>query len=463
MTALAQQHNLVVRAAATVAAPVPPPLAPSLPEPSVVQKRWQTAVGNAPSAPYRSTFAFPQPPFAALAALARNTGDGWKARHGSVAVGDLNPPQRSTPRVLGQEQGVLPRPRAAAAGGQRTARQACSPTRTCRAMARPLTACGPRTLRALRPLRPDRHEPAGPSAAAAAGAAPALRARRPRRPAVRRPAVAGRRAADLRRAPARPSDRFADADEPRLASVIVVPRIDDLAAGSQAVAQVTVQLDDIQQIDLSAPGFTDVAFTLPVIDEQQPLSLTLSAHYTYTDDIVSRDATALVEVTDMRVPAVYPTGLGLFWTSAPGSDPEVELRLSWSAPDGSLHRVYATRRAGAWRHPRSARRGNPRGAAIARARREVGGNKVLGGATIERRGFRLVTPTPITAAVQSNTLDAHIHTHTHTHTDTHTHTHTHTQPPSPIASPSTRCLDALCGCRPESIPALAGRGFEQRG
>jgi hypothetical protein len=186
---------------------------------------------------------------------------------------------------------------------------------------------------------------------------------------------------------------------------MVVPAIGDLAAGSLSIARATVSLDaETQVVDLAIPGLVEVALPLPPFAPQETRTLTLRAHFTDTAGVDSPAASQPVKVTDMRPPKVIETGIGLFWTSAPGPSPEVELRLAWPAPAKSRHRVYVTDQQGLGLTAAELAEAVP-GAAASRGRvAEVGCNKVLGGAPINRANFRLLSGTPVEAGPDGRVL-----------------------------------------------------------
>lgn len=398
-------RGLLVRALVAVTAPTPPWLAPSLPKPLLTEHRWLTAVDEEPSARYRASFAFHDAPLASMASIAARADGVWTSRHGKVDVGNLAPPQRATPRVFGRE-------RSAWASARK--QKAIASAHHAGLLADHDIAAAPGTIK-YRCRASDFFGRFGDAAEFDVGPPP--------RPGPPPPVLRF----DLERVPVDPASsdalspggvkltfavpqpppapRFTAADADRLASAMVVPAISDLAAGSQPIRQATVSLGaDTQQIDLTLLGMIDVEFALPPLLPQETRTLTLSARFTDAGGTSSAPATLPLKVTDQRPPRVYPTGIGLFWTSAPGPSPDVELQLVWPAPVDALFRVYATDQQGLGLTP--AELAEPvSGDPPSRGRvAQVGGNKVLGGAPVQRANFRLLTEKPVKAGVDARAV-----------------------------------------------------------
>ena len=406
----ARAAGLLAAPFVAVVSPVPPWLPPQLPQPQILEHRWQAATGNAPSALYRATFAFPQSPLAGMASLAARLDGTWVSRHETVAVAG-QPAVRAKPRGFGHERssaarvrkflqtaaafepaGLLSDQDIAAAAGPVTYRAQASDffgrfgsaaDYTVEPPPRP--APPPPVLRyhlvraAIDPLAPGSLSPGVLKLTVA----------------VPHPGPAG---------------RFTEQEAQQLGPAIVAPRIDDLAAGSLEVATLTVRLagGPPQLVDVSAPGFFDVELPLPALAPQEKQSWALTGVFTDTAGVSSAVATLPVEVTDVRPPRVYPTGIGLFWTSAPGPAPEVELKLAWPAPAGSRHRVYLTDQQGLGLTPAEVAEAQP-GAPPSRGRvAAVGGRKVLDNGHVDRKAFRLLTEQPVQAGPNGAVLDARL-------------------------------------------------------
>jgi hypothetical protein len=196
-----------------------------------------------------------------------------------------------------------------------------------------------------------------------------------------------------------PNARFTADQENRLGPAIVVPRIDDLAAGSLNLTGLELSLAGQAPVlmDISAPGFFNVDLLLPELNPQEQQTWTLTGVFKDAAGNTSVPAALPVKVTDVRAPKVYPAGIGLFWTSSPGPSAEVELNLAWPAPAGSLHRVYLADQQGLGLDiAADASRGQ-----IAAA----GCTKVLtSGSHIARTAFRLLTEQPIQAGADGRVL-----------------------------------------------------------
>ncbi len=203
-----------------------------------------------------------------------------------------------------------------------------------------------------------------------------------------------------------PAAAFDPDGEDRLPAAILVPGLADLAAGSLPIRSATVTLDgDSVDVDLTAPGFSDLALPLPPLAPQQHRDLTLAATFTDTAGATSEPASVLVPVTDKRPVQPIETGIGLFWTSAPGPAPDVQLRLTWRTAPGARSRVYVTDQQGLGLSDADLAEPVP-GAPPSRGRvAEVGGNRVLHGPPVDRRHFRLLAETGPADAIGTALLD----------------------------------------------------------
>jgi hypothetical protein len=411
----ARQKGLLARAAVAVTAPLPPWLAPTLPEPTITDHSWQTGDGAAPSSLYRATFTFPDAPLAAMAAVGANFDGTWRSRHSTVDVDGFARPTRAVPRLIGHESRSTSRVRLMLRAGRSAAVRAAglladeglpgdAGTVTYRFWASDFfgrfgdvveTAVDP-------PTRP-----------------------KPPPPVIRYeldllqddleqlPAAGTLSPGDLRLTfavpEAPPADAFPPGDEDALRSAIRVPGIVDLAAGSVPITSATVSFDGVPQpsLDLSAPGLFPLVLPLPELGPQEVADVSVAVHFTNSDGADSDTATVTLRVSDKRPLTPIETGVALFWTSAAGPAPDVQLQLTWQGAARSRYRVYATDRQGlgltdADLHEHIA------GAAPSRGRiAEVGCNKVLGGAPIDKKAFRLldtVQADPAGRAVLRTTL-----------------------------------------------------------
>src|SRR5205085_1130944 len=156
--------------------------------------------------------------------------------------------------------------------------------------------------------------------------------------------------------------------------------------------RITLDGDD-HDVDVSSPGLVDLPLPLAELGPQAQGQVELAATFRDSADIPSEPVSVTFAVTDKRPLRPIETGIGLFWTSAPGPGPDVQLKLAWHTTPNALHRVYATDQQGLGLTDAELAEHVP-GAAPSRARvAEVGANQVLGGASIDRRVFRLLAET----------------------------------------------------------------------
>lgn len=393
--ATARAKGLTVGTYVTFAAPVPPWLPPPLPSPQVIQRHWQQSAGDAPSASFRASFAFPHMPMAVLSALARFEGGTWRCRQ------DLLPvvPERAKPALFGREVDSNARqlelgltPRTQDAAGLLTDYDIPVADGAVHYRARAADFFGrygdpveflvdapPRPIPPKPVLRmylkhasvdPTSNDPASPGQVQIVVAIP-------------HPA---------------PADRYGADELRQLGAAVQVPRLDDLAAGALALAKLELTLGAEQRVvDLSQPGFVTVEFELPELGPQQPGAWALSGVFQDTMGQRSDVATLQVTARDRRPPTTYPAGIGLFWTSAPGPAPEVELRLQWKGTPSSLHRVYLCDQVGLGLTsddlPVAPPARQPSRGLVA----AVGCRKVIDGFAGQRDGFRLLTEPPVQA------------------------------------------------------------------
>lgn len=391
-----RNEGLVAAPFLTVVAPVPPWLPPTLARPQVVDHRWQSATDGYPSRLYRASLAFPQPQVASLAALAAQFDGEWTARHDQLDIADGDPGQRAVPRVVGHETDPSARVRGLGGGALEPAGLLSD---------KAIPDVGPLDYRVWAsdmfgrfgqpvdftvepPPRPVPPPPVLRYHLERAEIDPLVSA--DESPGVIRLMVAIPHAF--------PASRFTPAESQLLGSAIVVPRIDDLAAGSWTIESLTLKLGGSNRtVGTTDSGFTEVELPLPRLSPQQRGRWTLTGYFTDTTGVHSEVATLPIEVTDPRPPKVYPTGIGLFWSSAPGPSSEVELMLTWPAVDGSKHRVYLSDQQGLRLRPQDVAEAVA-GVAPSRGRVAAAGcRRVLDGGQIDRTAFRLLTESPVVA------------------------------------------------------------------
>jgi hypothetical protein len=395
----ARQRGFMVRTMVAVTAPVPPWLAPTLPQPDLLDHRWQASDGITESALYRATFSFASAPLAAMAAVGGNFDGNWVSRHGAVPVGGAFT-ARATARIFGHETDPSSR-------------------------VRQLLKAGTSAVLESAGILADEDLPADAGTLSYRFRASDFFGRfgdpveitidPPPRPAPPPPVIRYHldlHSDDLEQVPAAgplspgtlqltlavpqppPADPFSSADEARLRTAIAVPGLHGLAAGSRPIKSVRITLDgDDHDVDVSSPGLVDLPLPLAELGPQAQGQVELAATFRDSADIPSEPASVTFAVTDKRALRPIETGIGLFWTSAPGPGPDVQLKLAWQTTPNALHRVYATDQQGLGLTNAELAEHVP-GAAPSRARvAEVGANKVLGGAPIDRKVFRLLAET----------------------------------------------------------------------
>lgn len=393
----ARSEGLVAAPFITMVAPVPPWLPPALPTPQIIDHHWQPSTGGAPSASYRASFAFPEPPFASVAALAARLDGAWNARHEVVEVPTSEFGRRSVPRVLGHETDPSARVRLQGSGSLEPAGLLADQGIPDVGAIDWRAWAGDMFGRFGNPAEFTLEAPARP-----APPPPVLRFRLER--AVVDPASTAELSPGVLRVKvatphAFPAARFTPDEEPHLGTAIVTPRIDDLAAGSRQITRLSMGLlgQQPESVDIWEPGFTEVTLTLPELPPQGLGKWTLTGYFTDSAGVKSAVAAVPIEATDTRPPRVYPAGIGLFWTAPPGPAPDVELTLTWPAPSGSLHRVYLTDQQGLGLLPQEIAETLP-GVPASRGRVAAAGcQRVLGGGPVDRRAFRLLTDQPVQA------------------------------------------------------------------
>lgn len=417
-SAFVRDQGLVVSPFVTVVAPVPPWRPPSLPRPQIMRHHWHPATGDTPSDLFRATFAFPRTPLVTMSALAHQRNGVWVSRHAIVDVGAFDPPQRARPRFIGHEQEAGARLRALnqPAGALEPAGLLSDQEIGAGAEPIPYRAWASDLFgRFGSPIdfaiaAPSRPKPPPPVLRVQFERAEVDAAS----PAKLSPGVLRLTVFVPRPYPAELTKEEAD----RLGSVIVVPRVSDLAAGALPLATLELSLKGdpqpqaIEPVDLSTPGFYERTIPLPGLEPQAKGSWVLKGAFKDTAGSLSDQelATHPVTVWDARPPQTYPTGIGLFWTSAPGPGPEVELKLTWPAKKDSLHRVYLADQHGLGLTDADIAEPDAPGAAPSRGRiAAIGCQKVLHpeqfeSPSVDRKAFRLLTEKPIAAGADGRAM-----------------------------------------------------------
>ncbi|MGY5775084.1 hypothetical protein [Rhizobium sp. LEGMi135b] len=379
-----RERGLQVKPVIAVTSPTPPWDPPSLPPPDIIDLRWQPPTDGTPSKLYRAGFAFSDHSLTTLAAVSAKFGGDWVTRHAPLSVPGAVPDLRRQPMMFGRET----RP---AARARRSSSASLEPASLLAEQNLPATS-GEITYRVR---ASDLFGRFGPPVKFTVAAPP--------RPAPPPPALRQhfeRTAIDL------------DSLAPQIPGVIKVlvgpgdvPGIDDLAAGSLVIEKLELSIAGTSQVvDVTVPGTHEVTLPLGPLGPQEHGSWTLTGIFRDTDGTPSKPTVVKVSARDIRSPAPYPTGVGLFWTSMPGPSPDVELRLSWPAAKDSEHRVYLTDEHGLGLTDADLADAQP---AIGPSRGRVavaGCRKVLEHRPVAREGFRLLTDPPIKAGADGRAL-----------------------------------------------------------
>ena len=383
----------------TFAAPVPPWLPPGLPKPQIVQTRWQGTVDATPSSLFRSTFAFPRMPLAALSALARIENDEWQSRHDMLPVPPSQAPdERARPGLFGHElepnarlNELKSKAKVQALAGLLSDCDIAGDQGAVTFSARAsdfFGRFGRETVFDVTP--PQRPKPPPPHLRCHIERAQIpLDSEVSLSPGMLRLTVAVPEGW--------PQDRYTAQEVARLGSCIVVPRLDDLAPGAFGLDTLEVGLEAPDNSDdLTMPGFFPVDSPLPALAPQGSKTYALIGRFIDMQGNPSDLASMEIVVTDIRPPRTYPTGIGLFWSSAPGPSPTVEVKLSWQAAAKSRHRVYLTDQAGLELGSKLAALspdGEPSRGLVA----AVGCKEVIASHANRKEPFRLLTDPPIEA------------------------------------------------------------------
>lgn len=322
--------------------PVSQWLPPVVTPPQVFEKRWQGISGLAPSSEpshlYRASFAFEGLPLVSQCGLARNEGGKWVSRNERLAGLE----HRAVPGIFGSEANTTLRLTELKADNASLKPAALLADHSIDASAgstefavwaSDVFGRFPEQVDPFPVEPPPRPQPP----------VPVLRFNFERRPGVIPPGTpAG--VVKIRIAVPEPlpqAEPFAAALVARLGSATVVPRLDDLPAGSFNIAAIQLGIEELgdDPIDASTPGIREHELVVPAVADEVT-RLNVLGRYIDTEGNESTIASAGFEVRNFRAPVLLKTGRGLFWSSEPGPGPEVQVKLRWNAPEGSRHRVY---------------------------------------------------------------------------------------------------------------------------
>lgn len=361
-------ERLVLRGLIALAAAVPPPDLPRVPQPKVGRSRWLPG-GEEPSSTWRQELLVPPSPLGSLLALALLEDGEWKSRHEkTVLPPPADPPERANPLLLGRTR---ERPPLAATGLVSDANPLTSGSenRYRVALADLFGRFGPpEELAVPEPARP------GPPA-------PALRAD---------VALDG------------PDGAAGPPASPGTVMVRVpVPSVRERAAGSLHVDTLELSFDGVplppRGVPRSAGGtieILEVPIPLPALGVGERRRSRVSAAFVDTAGARSPSTEVSVGYTDRRRPPVLKTAIGIVWTSRPGPSQEVELKLRWRGSAGMTYRVYVA---------------DAKSLGLAAGSRAAvaadGGHRDLAHTLGGRDRFRLLTDPPLKAVGDWVTLD----------------------------------------------------------
>ncbi len=324
----------------TVTAPLLPPLPPQLPAPQIIRRHWQRSDRPQPSMLYCAGFAFPGNPLSTLAALGRDTGDGFETTHERREDLDAAPDWRAVPRLLGLESEPNSRlakmetktriQRPAAILSDKDIPAEAGAVDYLAYVSDPFGRFGAATPFTLEP--PARPHPPAPVLRydVDTGGIPAGNGL----------ASPGTLSVTVVVPPA-PPDWFTPAEIQLLGRKTVVPRLDALPPGALPITRLDIVLgDQLWSPPLDEPGEQVFEFTLPALPPQGEAEAVITATFYDSDGTASPPDTHGIPLRDRRPPAVIDSAVGLFWTSAPGPSPDVQVKLVWTGPDGGSYRVY---------------------------------------------------------------------------------------------------------------------------
>jgi hypothetical protein len=402
LSVLVREKGFIVAPMVTLVSPLAPWLPPTLPYPQILQHSWQASENFTPSNHYRADFSFPRAPLATIIALAGRTNGDWSSRHDMIDVPGFHLQQRATPKILGHTKLKIP---------GHTVNGSTAATFESAGIISDQDIPAEAFQVEYRVTASDFFGRFGKSVGFDIGPPP--------RPVPPPPVLrfhverSKHTSAELTSdgllspgalkitvaVPSNTDGRFTDNEETRLGSAILVPRIDDLAAGSLTLSWLELTLDNLDpvRVDVAAPGIFNVDFQLPVLGPQENKRWLLKGKFINSAGIHSETASLPVEATDVRPPKTYPSGIGLFWTSAPGPSPEVELKLTWPAKPGSQHRVYLIDQQGLGLTADEISEARPEWIPSRGRIAAAGCDKVLNGTPPDPKAFRLVTDKPVEA------------------------------------------------------------------
>lgn len=351
--------GLVVRALLAPAVAVPPPEPPEAPLLEEGEGAWMPRgqPGNAEEH-YRREVLVRDMPFAALLAVSREEAGGvWSPSHTLVARSDWDGPDRFACRLPGD----LP------------PRLLLTQPASTRIMVESELIPAP---------VPQPHRVCLGDLFGRYGSTSVIRIAAPPRPAPPAPVP------QLRLLPNRRAAGEADAPFGSLRIVVPVPPMEELPAGARPVTRIEWRIgaEGAQTAPLARAEWRK---TVPIPVSLPPAGtaeIEVSFVFLDADDVRSEAAAQILRLADPRPPPVVRAGPGIIWTGRPGADPEVELKLAWTAQPGQ--------RFASWVADAAALTGD--GAPRARAlTAQAAFERPIGAA--ERKLFRPLVPVPVEA------------------------------------------------------------------
>jgi hypothetical protein len=353
-------YRLEIRALVAPALAAPPPDLLAAPTVRLGPAQWQRE-RQGPSFRFRQQFLIAQPPLAALAALGRLESGDWVTRHQMLALAPgANPSERAATRMLGRREslvdgrsGLVDDTDIAAAGAPWTYRVALS------------------------------------DVFGRFGAAAELAVPMPPRPAIPAPALQAQLHLAARAAHRGP------AQAGTVTFRVPAPAVEELTAGSNALAQLAVSFDGLAK-SVAVPqagGELVVDFDLPALALMETRRLEARARFDDVEGNAGPDAVLAIDIADPRAPDIPKAGLGIIWSSRPGPSEDVEFRIGFKGIAGARYRAYLSDARGLGIPATAPFPGGER----PRTRAEIavdGANRGLVGLGLRER-FRLITDPPL--------------------------------------------------------------------
>src|SRR5262249_26210696 len=138
-------------------------------------------------------------------------------------------------------------------------------------------------------------------------------------------------------------DNSAPASPRKLRVQDATPDIDDPGRGSLPLSRLGLEFEDFAPVTIPvAPNLTVHQVTLPQLKPGDRAEPKLVARFLDSANTKSEPSERIVRFADMRRPQPVRTARGLIWSSRPGADAEVEMRLGWQGRPGERYKVFLT-------------------------------------------------------------------------------------------------------------------------